>query len=461
MTSAGPFASVSQADYSAVSSNDSKFTPRRTPSSTPDHTRRADRTVAPKAQTQLANVLVKKFGGTSVGSIEKIENLADRLVKDIQAGERPILVASAMAGETNRLIALAEQIDPDYRGLAYDMLIASGEQVAISLLAIALQKRGIRVQPLLAYQLGIHTDSVHAKARIQKIEGSLLLNLVSEGVVPIVAGFQGVDDDENITTLGRGGSDTTAVALAAAIGARDCEIFTDVPAVYTADPRLVPKAREIRTISFEEMMEMASLGSKILHIRCVEIAAKYGIRIHVRSTFETRAGTWIVPEGEVLEQAVVSSVTHDPNTAVFKLFPVPPGPAFLAELFGTLAARGVVVDIITQSEASEGQRLAFSITKEDIPLARQILKDSIREKTQVQMIENMAKISVVGVGMRNHPGVAARFFKVLAQHSISIHLVTTSEIKISAVIDQQNMAAAATALHSEFGLDLEVDQGDQ
>jgi aspartate kinase len=398
-------------------------------------------------------VLVKKYGGTSVGSIERIENLSARLVADINSGQKPIVVASAMSGETNRLISLAEQIDPDYRGPAYDMLIASGEQVSISLLAIALKKRGIKAQPLLAYQLGILTDSVHAKARIRDINGDRLLKLVEQGIVPIVAGFQGVDEDDNITTLGRGGSDTTAVALAAAIKAKECEIYTDVPAVFTADPRLVPKAREIDRISFDEMMEMASLGSKVLHIRCVEIGAKYGIRIHVRSTFEDREGTWIVPEGEVVEQPLVSAVTHDANTAVFKLFPTPVGPAFLANLFETLAARGVVVDIITQSESNEGQRLAFSVTKEDIPLTRQVLKDSVQSSTQISLIENMAKISVVGVGMRNHPGVAARFFQILARNDIPVHLVTTSEIKISAVIGQEHLATAATALHSEFTLD--------
>jgi aspartate kinase len=405
--------------------------------------------------TDLLNsqILVKKYGGTSVGSIERIENLASRLQREIAAGQKPIVVASAMSGETNRLIGLAEQIDPDYRGPAYDMLIASGEQVSISLLAIALKKRGIQAQPLLAYQLGIRTDSVHAKARIKEIDGTLLKRLVAQGIVPIVAGFQGVDEDDNITTLGRGGSDTTAVALAAAIGARECEIYTDVPAVFTADPRLVPKAREIPKLSFDEMMEMASLGSKVLHIRCVEIGAKYGVRIHVRSTFEEREGTWIVPEGEAVEQPLVSAVTHDANTAVFKLFPVPPGADFLAELFGTLAARGVVVDIITQSESNEGQRLAFSVTKEDIPLTRQVLKDSIKGGTEVSLIENMAKVSVVGVGMRNHPGVAAAFFKVLAANGIPVHLVTTSEIKISAVIAQSDLEVGARALHAEFDLD--------
>lgn len=407
----------------------------------------------PAPQSNPRPVLVKKYGGTSVGSIERIENLAQRLIGDIARGQKPVVVASAMSGETNRLIGLAERVDPDYRGPAYDMLIASGEQVSISLLAIALQKRGVNAQPLLAYQLGIRTDSVHAKARIKEINGDYLLKLVNQGVVPIVAGFQGIDEDDNITTLGRGGSDTTAVALAAAIQASECEIYTDVPAVFTADPRLVPKAREISRVSFDEMMEMAGLGSKVLHIRCVEIGAKYGIRIHVRSAFEEREGTWIVPEGEVLEQPLVSSVTHDANTTVFKLFPVPAGPGFLAKLFETLATRGVVVDIITQSEAAEGQRLAFSVTKEDVPLTRQVLKQMVQDATQITLIEGMAKISVVGVGMRNHPGVAARFFQVLARHDIPVHLVTTSEIKISAVISHTDLGAAATALHAEFNLD--------
>ena len=418
----------------------------------------------------MSELIVKKYGGTSVGSIERIESLADRLVKEIKQGQKPVVVVSAMSGETNRLIGLAEKIDPDYRGSAYDMLIASGEQVSISLLAIALQKRGVKAQPLLGFQLGIRTDSTFAKARIQSIDTDPIFELVENNVVPVVAGFQGVDEDDNITTLGRGGSDTTAVALAAAIPSRascDCEIYTDVPAVFTADPRLVSKARELPSLSCEEMMEMAALGSKVLHIRCVEIAAKYGVKIHLRSTFEEREGTWILPDTPAspssskgsstmtiqIEQPVVSAVTHDANTAVFKLFPVPTGPDFLARLFDMLAKKGVVVDIITQSETTEGQRLAFSVTKEDIPLSRQALKDFVPNSDHITLIENMAKISVVGVGMRNHPGVAARFFAVLAKTGVPIHLVTTSEIKISAVIEQGKLKEAAEALHTEFGLD--------
>ncbi len=406
-----------------------------------------------------SRIVVKKFGGTSVGTLERIEAVATRLVANIQNGEVPIVVASAMSGETNRLVSLAEKIDADYRGPAYDMLVASGEQVSIALLAIALQKRGIQAQPLLAYQLGIQTNNVYSKARIQRIDGDKLLGLCEQGIVPIVAGFQGVDSDANITTLGRGGGDITPVAIAAAIQATACEIYTDVPAVFTADPRLVPLARELAKVSFDEMMEMAGLGSKVLHIRSVELGAKYGVRIHVRSTFEAREGTWIVPEGEVMENPVVSCVTHDGNTIVFKMFPVPFGSVFLAELFEKLAAKGVVVDIITQSEseidgnAGVVQRLAFSVTKEDVALTKQVLKEALPPSVGLEMIEGMAKISVVGVGMRNHPGVAARFFRVLATQNIPVHLVTTSEIKISAVINQQFLPEAAKSLHTEFELD--------
>lgn len=400
-------------------------------------------------------LVVKKFGGTSVGTIERIEAVADRLLHDWrEKKEWPVIVASAMAGETNKLVALGNQIDPAYRGPAYDMLVASGEQVSIALLAIALQKRGAKAKPFLAYQLGIETDSLSSKARILNIKTNHLLAEIDNDVIPIIAGFQGVDSEHNITTLGRGGSDTSAVAIAAAMRVPDCEIYTDVPAVFTADPRLVKKAREIPKLSFEEMMEMASLGSKVLHIRSVELGAKYGVRIHVRTSFDHREGTWIVPEGEIMENPLVSSVTHDANTAVVELQPVPAGPDFLAALFAKLAARGVSIDIITQNQLSHGQRLAFSVTQEDLPLTQQVLQEALREQSiETKIIEKMAKISVVGVGMRNHPGVAARFFKVLSERQIPVHLVTTSEIKISAVIDQKHLESAANSLHTEFSLD--------
>jgi aspartate kinase len=410
----------------------------------------------------MQNVVVKKFGGTSVGSIERIEAVAKRVIRDFEKGELPVVVASAMSGETNKLVALANQIDETYRGPAYDMLVASGEQVSVALLAIAFKKYGYQAKPLLAYQLGIETDNLFSKARILNVKTDVLKKLLSERTIPVVAGFQGVDPDMNITTLGRGGSDTTAVALAAALGSGSCEIYTDVPAVFTADPRIVSKAREIKAISFEEMMEMASLGSKVLHIRSVEIGAKYNVKIHLRSTFEEREGTWITNESELknynqggkMENPLVSGVTHDNSTVVIKLHPVPAGTEFLALLFEKLANRGVSIDIITQSQSDLGQRLAFSVTQEDLPLTNQVLNEVLQNKNIERVtMDQMAKISVVGVGMRNHPGVAAKFFQVLAQAQIPVHLVTTSEIKISAVIDQKQLKKAAESLHSTFGLD--------
>jgi aspartate kinase len=404
-------------------------------------------------QVAKSTVIVKKFGGTSVGSVDRIESVAERLVSDLARGEFPVVVASAMSGETNRLVGLANEINTYYRGPAYDMLLASGEQVAISLVAMALEKRGVRAEPLVAHQVGIRTDSLFSKARIQSIETQKLKHLIEQGIVPIVAGFQGVTEDQQFTTLGRGGSDTTAVALAAALGHPECEIYTDVPAVYSADPRLIPKAREIPRLSFEEMMEMASVGSKVLHFRSVEIAAKYRVRIHLRSTFETRPGTLVMEEKEMFETPVVSSVTHDPNTVVIKLYPVPVGTDFLSSLFQNLAERGIVVDIITQSQAENGQRLNFSIPEEDLPQTELVLKKALPETAQVEIIRNTAKLSVIGVGMKNHPGVAARFFSALQKSDCPVHLVTTSDIKISAVIPKSHLQRSAQALHTEFLLD--------
>jgi aspartate kinase len=400
------------------------------------------------------NVHVKKFGGTSVGSIERIEAVAQRICEDISEGQKPIVVASAMSGETNRLVGLAREMDAKYRGPAYDMLLASGEQVSISLLAMALEKRGVKALPLLAYQLGIHTDAIFSKARIQSVNGDKLLSYVNENVVPVVAGFQGVTDGDTITTLGRGGSDTTAVALAAAVGADSCEIFTDVPAVFTADPRLVSKAREIPELIYEEMMEMASLGSKVLHFRCVELGVKFGVKIHVRSTFEKRVGTLIVPEGANMENPLVSSVTHDASTAVVKIHPIPRGKGFKPQVFKKLSESGIVVDIITQSHNEEGERLAFSVPEDDVLKTKELVEGLIAQSpAQMTVMNEMAKISTIGVGMRNHPGVAAKFFETLDDIEVPVHLVTTSEIKISAVIDKENLKKSAEALHTAFDLD--------
>lgn len=399
-------------------------------------------------------ICVKKFGGTSVGSVERIEAVAERILNEQKTSAKPtVIVASAMSGETNRLVDLANRTYLGYRGPAYDMLVASGEQVSISLLTMALEKRGLKAKPYLAYQMGMKTDSMYSKARIKEIKTDLIMKDIERGVIPVVAGFQGVDEFDNITTLGRGGSDTSAVALAVALNASSCEIYTDVSGVFTADPRLVPKAKKIDKLCFEEMVEMASLGSKVLHIRSVEIAAKFQVRLHVRSTFEHTEGTWIMSEKDFsMESPVVTSVTHDANTAIFKLAPLKSGTGVLADLFNNLSKHGIVVDVISQSGHADGQQLAFSVPSEDIAPAKALIEKQF-SNVECIVMDNVAKISIVGVGMRNHPGVAAKFFEVLAKHNISIHLVTTSEIKVSAIVDKDDLQTAANVLHTAFGLD--------
>ncbi len=394
---------------------------------------------------------IKKFGGTSVGSIEKIEWVAGRIAKDKARGQKPVVVVSAMSGETSRLIGLAKQIAPSCKGPAYDMLLASGEQVSSALLALALQKRNVKAVPLLAHQVGIKTNAVFSRARIQKINTKPIRSCLKNGEIPLVAGFQGVTNGNTITTLGRGGSDTTAVALSVAFKQSECEIFTDVPTVYTADPRLIKQAVPIPRLSFEEMMEMSSLGSRILHCRAVEIAAKYRVRLHVRSTYEESEGTWIVPKEELMESPIVSAVTQDLNTVIIKMRSVPKGTAFIAKLFSALSKKHISVDVISQSYNEKGQRLAFSINEEDLEETKKIIHKII-EPAKVSITPDLAKLSVVGVGMAHHPGVAARFFKALSKAGINIHLVTTSEIKISAVIDKKYISEGAKAVHGEFNL---------
>lgn len=400
------------------------------------------------------DIRVKKFGGTSVGSIERIEHVADRLVKAYKAGERFVVVASAMAGETNRLVKLANDIHGGFKGPAYDMLLASGEQVSIALLSLALEKRGLKSLPLLAYQLRISTDSIYSKARIKNIDAQRLIDMVEKNEIPIVAGFQGVDEFDRITTLGRGGSDTTAVALAAALNSTVCEIYTDVEGVYSADPRIVPHAHKIDVLNYDEMMEMAALGSKVLHFRCVEIAAKYQVPIHVLSTFSQNPGTMIQAEVNTmeLEAPVVSSVTNDNKVAILQAEPVPNGVDFLAKLFNTLSDREIIVDIIAQAQGLKGQRIAFSISDEDINEGYEVLKNLVPADTTITTYENMAKVSIIGVGMRSHSGVAARFFKVLSEKEVDLKLVTTSDIKMSAVIPRDIVNDMVLALHNEFGL---------
>jgi aspartate kinase len=428
--------------------------------------------------------LIQKFGGTSVGTIERIQHVA-RWALDSQArGHRVVVVVSAMSGETNRLVDLANRINPIPYSREYDMLIASGEQISVGLVTLAinteaerrglLKKGGHRARPLLGHQLGIKTDSVFSKARIHAIDTRLLRDELSRDVIPVIAGFQGVDPENNITTLGRGGSDTSAVAIAAALiqaGERDvdCEIYTDVDGVYTTDPRLCAQARKISRISYEEMMELASLGAKVLQIRSVEIAAKYRVPLHVRSSFDPVEGTRVVAQdrlGEAvapggahhMEQVVVAGVAADAAQVKLTLQNLPDAAGAAAFVFGALSNAAVVVDIIVQDVPTPGKlTVSFTVGKADHLKARQVL-DSLRtagtQFAEMRIVEtpDLAKVSIVGVGMQHHPGVASRMFMLLAEAGISIQLITTSEIKVSCLIAGSEMKRAVECLHQGFEL---------
>lgn len=396
-------------------------------------------------------LVVKKFGGTSLGSIKQIQAVAKRITEDYKNGEHPLVVVSAMSGQTSRLIQMAGQMDPSYRGKAYDMLLSSGEQVSLALLSMALEKQGLKTTPLLAFQAGIHTDNLFSCARIRSIDTRAIKKILSEGAIPLIAGFQGVTEENQITTFGRGGSDLTAVALSVVLKRKMCEIYTDVSGVYTGDPRLIPQAGKLKRLGFSEMMEMSSLGSRVLQFRCVELAAKHNLKIHVRCAFKQEQGTWIVNDKDVMENSVVSAVAHDLKTLVVQLEKLPKGPETAGRLFQALGEGGVSVDIISQQSDDSGQRISFSISREDMEKTQGILK-SLSLESQAAFIKNVAKISVIGVGMVNHSGVAGRFFSVFQRQGIPFHLVTTSEIKISAVINQRDLAIAAKSLHEEFGL---------
>ncbi len=415
-------------------------------------------------------LIVQKFGGTSVGSIERITHVA-KWALDCQArGDEIVLVVSAMSGETNRLVDLALKINPVPYSREYDMLIASGEQVAVGLVTLAInteaERRGLlkpgqfRARPLLGHQIGIRTDSVFSKARIQEIDTKLLRQEIGASVIPVIAGFQGVDPDNNITTLGRGGSDTSAVAIAAALGADDCEIYTDVDGVYTTDPRLCARARKINKISYEEMMELASLGAKVLQIRSVELAAKFDLPLHVRSSFTSVEGTRVVSKeklGSALEQVVVAGVAADSAQVKLSLRQVPDRAGVAALIFGALSKAAIVVDVIVLDNPVNGfVSISFTVGKSDLLKAVQVIEDLKNAELPslvLQQEPGLAKVSIVGVGMQHHPGVAAKMFTLLAQAGISIKLITTSEIKVSCLIDDAKMKAAVECLHDGFGLE--------
>ncbi|MEJ7553381.1 MAG: aspartate kinase [Aquificaceae bacterium] len=397
-------------------------------------------------------LLVVKFGGTSVGSLERIYNSAKRVVEKLKEGYKVVVVSSAMAGETDRLINLAKQIEPLPSERELDMLISTGEQQAIALFAMTLQKLGVPAVSLCGWQVPIITDKIHTKARIQKIGVQRLKNLLQEGYTPVVAGFQGVTEDWEITTLGRGGSDLSAVALAYALGA-DCEIYTDVEGVFTADPRIVPNARKIPVISYEEMLEMASLGAKVMQARSIEFAMKYGVRIHVRSSFTDNEGTWIVPEEEVMEKSVVRAITLERNESRITVVRVPDKPGIAYSIFKALGDAHIVVDMIVQNVSHEGYTdMSFTVNKADAPKAEEIVRkvaQSIGAK-EVVRDDRIAKVSVVGIGMRSSYGTAAKMFEVLYKNGINIMAISTSEIKISCLIEDKYGELAVRELHQAF-----------
>jgi len=401
---------------------------------------------------------VQKYGGTSVADINRISKVADRVQKAYDNGDQVVVVLSAMAGVTDKLIALARQASesPDKREL--DVLLATGEQTTASLLAMMLKSRGYKARSFLGFQAGIHTDTSSGKARILDIDCKNIQLALDQGHIAVMAGFQGADNQGNITTLGRGGSDTSAVAIAASLKADVCEIFTDVDGVYTTDPRICSKAKKISRISYEEMLEMAILGAKVLQIRSVEFAKKFNVPVHVRSSFNEEEGTMVINESADMESAIVSGITCDMNEARITLKRVPDQPGVSAKIFGPLAKAEIMVDMIIQNTRSGGETdLTFTVTKDDFERAKEISETVAKEICggEVLTAQDIAKVSVIGLGMKSHSGVAAIMFEALASENINIRLISTSEIRISCVILAKYAELAVRTLHTAFGLDKE------
>jgi aspartate kinase len=402
------------------------------------------------------SLIVQKYGGTSVGSPEKIKAVAERVIGYSRQGHEMIVVLSAMSGETDRLVSLANAVQeqPDTREM--DVLLSSGEQVTISLFAMAIKAAGADAISFLGDQVQILTDSIHTKARIKAIDQEKIRNQLDQGKIVVVAGFQGVDENGNITTLGRGGSDTTAVALAASLNADHCEIFTDVEGVYTTDPNICPAARKIDRISYDEMLELASLGAKVLDIRSVGFAKRYKVPLHVRSTFVDTEGTWVVEEEKAMESMLVSGVTYSKNEARLTISKVPDKPGIASKIFLPISDAGIIVDMIIQNtRAGELTDMTFTVPRGDYVKAMEILRSVADEigAADVSGADNTAKISIVGVGMRNHSGIATTMFHVLAREGINIMMISTSEIKVSCVIEEKYTELAVRALHDAFELD--------
>ncbi len=411
-------------------------------------------------------LIVQKFGGTSVGTVERIEQVADKVKKFRDAGDDLVVVLSAMSGETNRLIALAKQISGDDQPVPreLDVIVSTGEQVTIALLAMALIKRGVPAVSYTGNQVRILTDSAHNKARILQIDDQKIRGDLKAGRVVVVAGFQGVDEHGSITTLGRGGSDTTGVALAAALKADECQIYTDVDGVYTTDPRVVSVAQRLDKITFEEMLEMASLGSKVLQIRAVEFAGKYNVPLRVLHSFKEGPGTLItIDEEESMEQPIISGIAFNRDEAKLTIRGVPDTPGVAFKILGPISAANIEVDMIVQNVAHDNTTdFTFTVHRNDYQAAQAVLENTAREIGAREVVGDtkIAKVSIVGVGMRSHAGVASRMFEALAKETINIQMISTSEIKVSVVIEEKYLELAVRALHTAFELDAPVRQGE-
>jgi aspartate kinase len=406
--------------------------------------------------------IVMKFGGTSVADLDRIRNVAARVKREVEAGNEVSVVVSAMAGVTNQLVAWCQQLSALHDAREYDAVVATGEQVTAGLVAIALQEIGVDARSWQGWQLPLRTDGAHSRARIQGIEGDELIRRMRIGQVPVVAGFQGIGPDHRVTTLGRGGSDTSAVALAAALKADRCDIYTDVDGVYTTDPRIVPRARKLHKIAYEEMLELASVGAKVLQTRSVELAMKERVRVQVLSSFEGSGlgedlpGTLVVGEDEIVEQEIVSGIAYSRDEAKITVRRVPDRPGVAAAVFGPLSAAGINVDMIVQNVSADGTTdMTFTVGRADLPRAKATLAEHQRGIGYAELLADpdVAKISVVGVGMRSHTGVASTMFATLAAKGINIQVISTSEIKVSVLIGAEYTELAVRALHTAYGLD--------
>jgi len=402
-------------------------------------------------------LIVQKYGGTSVANVERIKNVANRVVRSVEQGNKVVVVVSAMSGETDKLIGLANQISLSPSERELDMLLSSGERVTSALTAMAVEALGHKAKSFTGRQAGIITDTVHTKAKIERITGDRINRALDEGYVVVLAGFQGITEGEDVTTLGRGGSDLSAVAIASAIHADLCEIYTDVDGVYTTDPNIVPEARKLSKISYEEMLELASLGAKVLQTRSVEFAMKYKVPVVVRSSFNDNPGTLVVEEDREMENVVVSGIAYDKNQAKITVVNVPDRPGIAAKLFDTIASANIVVDMIVQNISSDGKfaDISFTVPKTDTRKALDVTEPLAKElgAERVDKREDISKISVIGVGMRTHSGVAAKMFQTFAASNINIAMISTSEIKVSCVIDLKYTELAVRVLHEAFGLE--------